>query len=105
MNQSDIKAINELKILSIDMINGAKSGNPGIVLDMAPVMYTLFARVLNVYPKNPTFFNHSSTHFRSKSVIFTRNNLKKMIILEFFFLICLPLNGDILIFGVCDGGC
>ena len=57
MNQSDIKAINELKILSIDMINGAKSGNPGIVLDMAPVMYTLFARVLNVYPKNPTFFN------------------------------------------------
>ena len=35
--------------------------------------------------KNPTFFNHSSTHFRSKSVIFTRNNLKKMIILEFFF--------------------
>ena len=57
MNQSDIKAINELKVLSIDMINGAKSGNPGIVLDMAPVMYTLFARVLNVYPKNPTFFN------------------------------------------------
>ena len=57
MNQSDIKAINELKVLSIDMINGAKSGNPGIVLDMAPVMYTLFARVLNIYPKNPTFFN------------------------------------------------
>ena len=66
---------------------------------------TLEIEVCDFKLKNPTFFNHSSTHFRSKSVIFTRNNLKKMIILEFFFLICLPLNGDILIFGVCDGGC
>ena len=66
---------------------------------------TLEIEVCDFKLKNPTFFKHSSTHFRSKSVIFTRNNLKKIIILEFFFLICLPLNGDILIFGVCDGGC
>ena len=57
MNQSDIQAVNELKMLSIDMINKAGSGNPGICLDMASVMYTLFAKVANVYPKNPNFFN------------------------------------------------
>lgn len=54
---SDTRAINELKLLSVDMINRARSGSPGICLDMAPVMYTLFAKVLNVYPNNPNFFN------------------------------------------------
>jgi len=57
MNQNDIKAVNELKMLAIDIINHAGSGNPGICIDMATVMYTLFARELNVQPKNPTFFN------------------------------------------------
>ena len=57
MNQSDILAVNELKILSLDIINKAGSGNPGICMDMSAVMYSLFAKVLNVYPKNPTFFN------------------------------------------------
>ena len=38
---------------------------------------TLEIEVCDFKLKNPTFFNHSSTHFRSKSVIFTRNNLKK----------------------------
>ena len=54
---NDVKVINELKLLAIDMINRAKSGSPGIVLDMAPVMYTLFAKVLDVYPDKPNFFN------------------------------------------------
>ena len=54
---NDIKVINELKLLAIDMINRAKSGSPGIVLDMAPVMYTLFTKVLEVYPEKPNFFN------------------------------------------------
>ena len=57
MNQNDIKAVNELKILAMDIINKAGSGNPGICLDMATVMYSLFTKVANVYPKNPTFFN------------------------------------------------
>ncbi len=67
MNQNDIKAVNELKMLSIDMINRAGGGYPGIALGMAPVMYTLFTRVLNVDPKNPNFMNRdrvilSSSH-------------------------------------------
>lgn len=67
MNQNDIKALNELKILSIDMINRAGGGSPGICLSMAPVMYSLFTRILNVFPKNETFINRdrvilSSSH-------------------------------------------
>ena len=54
---NDIRAINELKLLAVDMINRAKSGSPGIALDMAPVMYILFTKILNVYPSNPNFFN------------------------------------------------
>lgn len=57
MNQNDIRAVNELKSLSMDIINKAGSGNPGICLDMAAVMYTLFTKVANVFPKNPSFFN------------------------------------------------
>ena len=57
MNQNDIKALNELKMLSIEIINKAGGGNPGICLGMAPVLYSLFTRVLNVYPQNNQFFN------------------------------------------------
>ena len=56
-NEKDVLAIKELKILSIDMINKAGSGNPGIALDMASIMYVLFSRFLNVSPKNPSFWN------------------------------------------------
>ena len=57
MYQNDMQAVNELKMLTIDMINKAGSGNPGICLGMAPIMYTLITKIANVYPKNPTFFN------------------------------------------------
>ena len=57
MNQNDIRAVNELKVLAIDTINRAGGGSPGICLSMAPVMYTLFTRVLNIFPNNERFFN------------------------------------------------
>lgn len=67
MNQNDINAVNELKMLTIDMINRAGGGYPGIALGMAPVMYTLFTRILNVDPKKPNYMNRdrvilSSSH-------------------------------------------
>ena len=67
MNQNDIKAVNELKMLTIDMINRSGGGYPGISLGMAPVMYALFTRILNVIPSQPHFFNRdrvilSSSH-------------------------------------------
>ncbi len=65
---NDIRAINELKILSVDMINRAKSGSPGICLDMAPVMYILFAKVLNVVPNNPRFINRDRVFLSSAHI-------------------------------------
>ena len=66
-NQLDMQAVNELKMLSIDMINHAGGGNPGIAMDMAPVIFTLYSRILNVYPENSRFMNRdrvilSSSH-------------------------------------------
>ena len=37
------KMIDEIRLLSLDMINNAGSGHPGIALSAAPMMYTLFA--------------------------------------------------------------
>ena len=63
LEKKDITEINEQKIvdqirsLGIDMIAEAKSGHPGIVLDAAPIIYTLYAHHLRIDPKNPNFFN------------------------------------------------
>ena len=57
MNQDDIRALNELKILSIDMISRAKSGSPGIALSMAPIVYTLFHRHLYIRPNDLNWLN------------------------------------------------
>lgn len=57
MNQDDIRALNELKILSIDMISRAKSGSPGIALSMAPIVYTLFHRHLYIRPNDVNWLN------------------------------------------------
>ena len=42
MNVYDKKSVNTLRSLAIDMIYGAGSGHPGIALDAAPIIYTLF---------------------------------------------------------------
>ena len=65
--QLDQMSLNELKMLSIDMIDRAGSGSPGICLAMAPVMYTLFTKCINISPKIPNYFNRdrvilSSSH-------------------------------------------
>ena len=39
MKEDITKIINTIKILGIDMIDNAKSGNPGIGVGAAPIMY------------------------------------------------------------------
>ena len=43
MKLNEKKIINEIRMLSLDMIDNAKSGHPGIALDFAPTIYTLLA--------------------------------------------------------------
>lgn len=49
--------INALRFLGVDAINKANSGHPGIVLGAAPMLYTLFARHMNVDVKTPSWIN------------------------------------------------
>ncbi|WP_033159920.1 transketolase-like TK C-terminal-containing protein [Mycoplasmoides alvi] len=50
-------AINNIRMLGIEMVAKAKSGHPGIVLGAAPIMYALFKNHLNVYLKDLHYFN------------------------------------------------
>jgi len=50
-------AINALRILSVEAIERANSGHPGIALGAAPTMYTLMANHLRHNPKSPNFFD------------------------------------------------
>lgn len=53
----DTEIINNIKVLGIDMINEAKSGHPGIVLGAAPMIYTLFAKHLNINLNDSSWVN------------------------------------------------
>jgi transketolase len=49
--------INTIRTLSIDAIQKAKSGHPGTPMALAPLVYTLWNRVMNFDPKDPIWPN------------------------------------------------
>ncbi|MEN8076009.1 transketolase [Clostridioides difficile] len=49
--------INSIRTLGIDAINKANSGHPGVVLGAAPMAHALWARHMNINPKNSNWFN------------------------------------------------
>ncbi|CAN5903915.1 transketolase [soil metagenome] len=49
----DQLAINTIRTLSIDAVQAAKSGHPGTPMALAPLVYTLWNRVMNFDPKDP----------------------------------------------------
>ena len=53
----DKKVINNIRSLSIDMINEAGSGHPGICLGASPILYTLFLRHLNLNKEDGLWLN------------------------------------------------
>lgn len=53
----DERIINNIRSLSIDMIDEAKSGHPGICLGAAPIIYTVFSKHLNYSIKDSTWLN------------------------------------------------
>ena len=50
-------AINTIRTLSIDAVQEAKSGHPGTPMALAPLVYTLWNRVMRFDPKDPIWPN------------------------------------------------
>ncbi|SJZ59906.1 transketolase [Pilibacter termitis] len=57
MSQEDLNAITAIRALSIDMIEKANSGHPGMPLGAAVMGYALFGREMNISPSTPHWFN------------------------------------------------
>jgi len=53
----DWLCINTIRTLSIDAVQKANSGHPGLPLGAAPFAYVLFQKHLKFNPKNPDFFD------------------------------------------------
>jgi transketolase len=49
----DQQCINTLRFLSVDMVQKADSGHPGLPLDAAPMAYVLWTKQLKHHPANP----------------------------------------------------
>ena len=53
MNDLDTKAVDAIRVLSMDAVQKANSGHPGTPMALAPVGYVLFHRHLRHSPANP----------------------------------------------------
>lgn len=56
-NQVEQLAVNTIRTLSIDAIERANSGHPGMPMGAAPMAYTLWSKIMNHNPENPNWFN------------------------------------------------
>lgn len=56
-NDLDQLCINTIRTLSLDAIQKANSGHPGLPLGMAPTAYILWTKFMRHNPKNPKWFN------------------------------------------------
>ena len=57
MTNIDNLCINTIRVLSLDQIQTAKSGHPGMPLGASPMAYVLWDKFLKHNPKNPKWFN------------------------------------------------
>jgi transketolase len=57
MKELDQLTINTIRFLSVEAIEKAKSGHPGLPLGAAPIAYTLWAKMMKHNPKNPNWEN------------------------------------------------
>src|SRR5690606_34333370 len=54
---ADQLAVTTIRTLSIDAIEKANSGHPGLPMGAAPMAYTLWTKHMHHNPKNPDWFN------------------------------------------------
>ncbi|MFH0068080.1 transketolase [Peribacillus sp. NPDC056705] len=57
LDKLDALSINTIRTLSIDAIEKANSGHPGMPMGAAPMAYKLWTEYMNHNPKNPEWFN------------------------------------------------
>jgi transketolase len=57
LSELDELCINTIRCLSIDAIQKAKSGHPGMPMGMAPAAYVLWTEFLKYNPRNPKWVN------------------------------------------------
>lgn len=57
VNQTQQTSINAIRTLSIDAIQKANSGHPGLPMGAAPMAYTLWTEFINQNPKNSNWVN------------------------------------------------
>nr|XP_024385105.1 transketolase, chloroplastic-like isoform X2 [Physcomitrium patens] len=53
----DKRCVDNMRMLTVDAVNTAKAGHPGLPLGMAEVGYVLWRYVMKFNPKNPNWFN------------------------------------------------
>ena len=56
-SEVDQRSVDTLRFLSIDAVQKANSGHPGLPLDAAPMAYVLWTRFLKHHPANPQWFD------------------------------------------------
>ncbi|NLG95993.1 MAG: transketolase [Chloroflexi bacterium] len=56
-NDLDQLAINTIRFLSVDAVQNANSGHPGMPMDAAPMAYVLWTRYLKFNPRDPAWFD------------------------------------------------
>lgn len=57
METNEMKAVNALRILSVDMIQKANSGHPGVAIDAAPMAFALWEKIMNFNPNYANWIN------------------------------------------------
>ncbi|MGD0601061.1 MAG: transketolase, partial [Terriglobales bacterium] len=55
--QLDRLCINTIRFLSVDAVEKAESGHPGLPMGAAPMAYVLWTRYLRHNPAHPHWFN------------------------------------------------
>lgn len=53
----DQLCVNTIRFLSVDAVEKANSGHPGLPLDAAPMAYVLWQKAMHYNPQNPHWFN------------------------------------------------
>ena len=64
-------AVNTIRTLSIDAVQAAKSGHPGTPMALAPLVYTLWNRVMHFDPQDPIWPNRDRFVLSNGCLLYT----------------------------------